>query len=94
MTPTLSLGHSGISFDGTWDRHGGSISFQVIEDRETGRSRGFGFVTFGDKRSMDDAIAGKSNAVHNQSKSIQHRNAVFAISLYVSPYYHEAMFVC
>lgn len=31
---------------------------QVINDRETGRSRGFGFVTFSDEKSMRDAIEG------------------------------------
>ncbi|CAN0909133.1 Glycine-rich RNA-binding protein [Linum grandiflorum] len=31
---------------------------QVINDRETGRSRGFGFVTFNNEKSMKDAIEG------------------------------------
>ncbi|MBA0562164.1 hypothetical protein Golob_007233 [Gossypium lobatum] len=30
----------------------------IINDRETGRSRGFGFVTFRDEKSMRDAIEG------------------------------------
>ncbi|XP_006339763.1 glycine-rich RNA-binding protein 1-like, partial [Solanum tuberosum] len=30
--------------------------FQIINDRETGRSRGFGFVTFTDEKSMRNAI--------------------------------------
>ena len=34
------------------------VHFQVINDRETGRSRGFGFVTFGDEKAMRDAIDG------------------------------------
>lgn len=28
----------------------------MVNDRETGRSRGFGFVTFSDKTGMDSAI--------------------------------------
>lgn len=35
-----------------------SIYLQVINDRETGRSRGFGFVTFSNEKSMRDAIEG------------------------------------
>jgi len=32
------------------------VCLQVITDRETGRSRGFGFVTFSTEQSMLDAI--------------------------------------
>lgn len=31
---------------------------QVINDRETGRSKGFGFVTFSNEQAMNDAIKG------------------------------------
>ncbi|CAN1125376.1 Glycine-rich RNA-binding protein, partial [Linum perenne] len=34
------------------------VCVQIINDRETGRSRGFGFVTFSDEKSMRDAIEG------------------------------------
>ncbi|KAL6890211.1 hypothetical protein ACP4OV_008974 [Aristida adscensionis] len=36
----------------------GALSSEVVVDRETGRSRGFGFVQFEDKKSMDNAIQG------------------------------------
>uniref|UniRef100_A0A7N0T336 RRM domain-containing protein n=1 Tax=Kalanchoe fedtschenkoi TaxID=63787 RepID=A0A7N0T336_KALFE len=34
------------------------LESKIINDRETGRSRGFGFVTFANEQSMKDAIEG------------------------------------
>ncbi|KAK4795447.1 hypothetical protein SAY86_013441 [Trapa natans] len=38
--------------------YGEILESKVINDRETGRSRGFGFVTFSNEKSMRDAIEG------------------------------------
>ncbi|MBA0730968.1 hypothetical protein Golax_004630 [Gossypium laxum] len=38
--------------------YGEIVDSKIINDRETGRSRGFGFVTFRDEKSMRDAIEG------------------------------------
>ncbi|CAN0866696.1 Glycine-rich RNA-binding protein [Linum grandiflorum] len=38
--------------------YGDVVESKVINDRETGRSRGFGFVTFRDEKSMRDSIEG------------------------------------
>ncbi|KAG2240803.1 hypothetical protein Bca52824_097088 [Brassica carinata] len=40
----------------TFSQFGEVIDSKIINDRETGRSRGFGFVTFKDEKSMKDAI--------------------------------------
>ncbi|XP_024013876.1 glycine-rich RNA-binding protein 7 isoform X1 [Eutrema salsugineum] len=41
-----------------FSQYGDVIDSKIINDRETGRSRGFGFVTFKDEKSMKDAIEG------------------------------------
>ncbi|AES89118.1 glycine-rich RNA-binding protein GRP1A [Medicago truncatula] len=41
-----------------FSQYGEIIDSKIINDRETGRSRGFGFVTFADEKSMRDAIEG------------------------------------
>ena len=41
-----------------FERFGEVAEAKVIQDRETGRSRGFGFVTFSDNESADQAIEG------------------------------------
>nr|XP_023927194.1 glycine-rich RNA-binding protein-like [Quercus suber] len=38
--------------------YGDILESKIINDRETGRSRGFGFVTFSNEKSMRDAIEG------------------------------------
>lgn len=40
-----------------FSEHGKVTSAKVIYDRDTGRSRGFGFVTLASKTELDDAIA-------------------------------------
>ncbi|KAL8540231.1 hypothetical protein ACS0TY_001711 [Phlomoides rotata] len=46
------------SLEQAFSQFGEVIESKIINDRETGRSRGFGFVTFKDEQSMRDAIEG------------------------------------
>ncbi|XP_019454174.1 PREDICTED: glycine-rich RNA-binding protein GRP1A-like isoform X2 [Lupinus angustifolius] len=41
-----------------FSQYGEILDSKIINDRETGRSRGFGFVTFSSEQSMKDAIEG------------------------------------
>ncbi|KVH93249.1 glycine-rich RNA-binding protein 2-like isoform X1 [Cynara cardunculus var. scolymus] len=46
------------SLEDAFAQYGEIIDSKIINDRETGRSRGFGFVTFKDEQSLRDAIEG------------------------------------
>ncbi|PSS26044.1 Glycine-rich RNA-binding protein [Actinidia chinensis var. chinensis] len=46
------------SLESAFSQFGDVVESKIINDRETGRSRGFGFVTFKDEKSMRDAIEG------------------------------------
>ena len=39
-----------------FEQHGSTVSVRVITDRETGRSRGFGFVEFEDESNAEKAL--------------------------------------
>jgi len=45
-----------------FEEHGEVVSAKVIKDRETGRSRGFGFVEMASEESADSAINALNNA--------------------------------
>ncbi len=45
-----------------FEEHGEVVSAKVIKDRETGRSRGFGFVEMASEDSADSAITALNNA--------------------------------
>ncbi|MCP8971447.1 RNA-binding protein, partial [Ectobacillus sp. SYSU M60031] len=46
------------SLEAAFSTFGEILESKIINDRETGRSRGFGFVTFSSEQSMRDAIEG------------------------------------
>ncbi|XP_020258818.1 LOW QUALITY PROTEIN: glycine-rich RNA-binding protein 7-like [Asparagus officinalis] len=50
--------HRQHSLQQAFSAYGDVIDSKIINDRETGRSRGFGFVTFGSEQAMKDAIEG------------------------------------
>ncbi|KAK4437763.1 Glycine-rich RNA-binding protein GRP1A [Sesamum alatum] len=52
----LAWGTTDQSLGQAFSQYGDVLDSKIINDRETGRSRGFGFVTFRDEQSMRDAI--------------------------------------
>ena len=52
----LSFETTEQSLEATFTQHGQVSSARIITDRETGRSRGFGFVEMGDKTQGEAAI--------------------------------------
>ncbi|GLT30585.1 hypothetical protein SLA2020_053780 [Shorea laevis] len=46
------------ALENAFSQFGEIVESKIVNDRETGRSRGFGFVTFRDEKSMLDAIEG------------------------------------
>lgn len=61
MSKKLYVGNLAFSTTDTelrdaFEKHGGVVSANVITDRETGRSRGFGFVEFADPSGAETAL--------------------------------------
>ena len=71
--------------EGLFSPHGEVVSAQVITDRDTGRSKGFGFVEMGSEKEAGAAIGALNGNEHdgrtltvNLAKPRQPRNEGFA----------------
>lgn len=58
----LSWGTTDASLRAAFEPYGSVSEAKVITDRETGRSRGFGFVTMGDQASAEEAKSAMDGA--------------------------------
>jgi RNA recognition motif-containing protein len=70
MATKLYVGNLSYQVDSSeleqlFGQHGQVLSAQVITDRETGRSKGFGFVEFADANEAEAAIAALNGQQHN-----------------------------
>ncbi|KAI3915721.1 hypothetical protein MKX01_015546 [Papaver californicum] len=52
----LSWSTSDRGLKNAFEKYGNLVEAKVVVDKFSGRSRGFGFVTFDDKKAMDEAI--------------------------------------
>lgn len=66
-----------------FSEHGKVVDARVVYDRETGRSRGFGFVTMASDTEVNDAIAALDGQVHTISYLF--RNLSIYWQLYLKP---------
>ncbi len=61
----LSYGVNSSELEQMFSQYGTVTSAQVIQDRETGRSKGFGFVEMGSDAEAQAAINGLNEQEHN-----------------------------
>jgi RNA recognition motif-containing protein len=71
MGKKLYVGNLGYSVTSTelqalFTPHGNVQSAQVIEDRDAGRSKGFGFVEMGSDEEARNAIAALNGQIHGE----------------------------
>lgn len=62
----LPWGVDDARLEQVFSEHGKVLEARVVYDRETGRSRGFGFVTMSSQNELDDAIAALDGQVSSQ----------------------------
>ena len=70
MAKKLYVGNLSYSVDSSeleqlFGAHGQVLSAQVINDRDTGRSKGFGFVEMANDQEADAAVAALNGQQHN-----------------------------
>src|SRR5215207_8078028 len=61
----LSYNTTGSDLEQLFSQHGSVTSAEVIQDRDTGRSKGFGFVQMGSDAEAEAAIAALNGQDHS-----------------------------
>jgi RNA recognition motif-containing protein len=61
----LSYNVDGAQLEEMFSKFGAVRSAEVIQDRDTGRSKGFGFVEMADDNAAREAIEGMNNQEHD-----------------------------
>lgn len=59
-----------------FSEHGKVVDARVVYDRETGRSRGFGFVTMSTETELNDAIAALDGQVSHECLPFIYNNSM------------------
>jgi nucleolin len=65
----LSWGVDNSALATLFNEQGEVLEARIIYDRESGRSRGFGFVTYGSSEEVENAISNLDGAVSSKSLS-------------------------
>ena len=63
----LSWGVDNSALANLFSGQGEVLEARIVYDRESGRSRGFGFVTYGSAEEVENAISNLDGAVSSQS---------------------------
>lgn len=63
----LSWGVDNSALANLFSEQGEVLEARIIYDRESGRSRGFGFVTYGSAEEVENAISNLDGAVSSES---------------------------
>jgi nucleolin len=63
----LSWGVDNSALANLFSEQGEVLEARIVYDRESGRSRGFGFVTYGSAEEVENAISNLDGAVSSQS---------------------------
>jgi RNA recognition motif-containing protein len=61
----LSYNVDGAQLEEMFSKYGAVRSAEVIQDRDTGRSKGFGFVEMADDNAAREAMEGMNNQEHD-----------------------------
>jgi nucleolin len=77
----LSWGVDNSALANLFSEQGEVLEARIVYDRESGRSRGFGFVTYGSAEEVENAISNLDGSVSSQSHFLFPASCVIAFEV-------------